>query len=209
MRTFLFDLDGTLLDSIELILTSFHHTSRVHLGRELPNDHWLAGVGTPLRDQLAQVAASAEALDAMLTTYREYNLTHHDSMAKPFPGVVELVRELHGNGANLALVTSKLRTGAERGLRLLELEGELVVRVCADDVRNGKPHPEPVFRARDALGAPAEDAVFIGDSTHDIEAGRRAGVRTVAVGWGPFPRQALEAAEPDHFIDRPSQLFDL
>ncbi len=209
MRTYLFDLDGTLLDSIALILTSFHHTSRIHLGRELPDSYWLEGTGTPLRDQLGKVARSKEELAAMLDTYLAYNLSHHDDMAKPYPGVVDVVRTLHARHAKLALVTSKMSTGADRGLRLLGLEEELSVRVCADDVEQGKPHPAPVLMALDALDSSPDKALFIGDSHHDIEAGRRAGVTTVAVTWGPFTREKLAAAKPDHWLEEPQQIFDL
>ncbi len=209
MKTFLFDLDGTLLDSIDLILESFHHTARVHLGRDYSDAHWLAGIGTPLRDQLRAVAGSDAERDAMLETYREYNLEHHDQSARPYPGVVEVVKELDRRGANLALVTSKMSRGAVRGLRLLGLERELSVRVTADDVVNGKPHPEPVLKALDALGAPASGAVFIGDSEHDIQSGAQAGVSTAAVSWGPFPRVTLEAAGPTHWIDAPAAILDL
>lgn len=209
MKTYLFDLDGTLLDSIELILTSFHHTSRIHLGKELPDEYWLAGVGTPLRTALSKVARSEAEVDAMLETYRAFNLEHHDKMAKPYPGVAEVVRQLHQGGAKLALVTSKLSTGARRGLRLLGLEEELAIRVCADDVVNGKPHPEPVIKALAALGASPEEAVFIGDSEHDMESGRAAGVATAAVTWGPFAREKLEATRPTHWVDSPSQITSL
>lgn len=209
MRTYLFDLDGTLLDSIALILTSFHHTSRIHLERELPDSYWLEGTGTPLRDQLRKVARSEEELAAMLDTYLAHNLSHHDELAKPYPGVVDVVRTLHARGAKLALVTSKLSRGAERGLHLLGLEEELSVRVCADDVDHGKPHPAPVLMALDALDASPDDALFIGDSHHDIEAGRRAGVTTVAVTWGPLPRERLASAKPDHWLEEPRQLFEL
>jgi pyrophosphatase PpaX len=209
MKTYLFDLDGTLLDSIDLILASFHYTARVHLGREHSDAFWLAGVGTPLRDQLHKIARTDAELEAMLETYRTFNLERHDEMAKPYPGIVQVVRQLHRDGAKLALVTSKLSTGAIRGLQLLELEDELPVRVCADDVVHGKPHPEPVLKALAALDAQPQDAVFIGDSVHDIESGRAAGVATAAVSWGPFPRQLLEAAGPSHWIECPEQLIDL
>jgi len=209
MKTYLFDLDGTLLDSFGLILTSFHHTSRVHLGEELSDEYWMSGIGTPLRTQLSHVARSEEELDAMLSTYRTYNLENHDKMAKAYPGVVDVVRRLHRGGAKLALVTSKLSTGAMRGLRLLQLEDEFRVRVCADDVAHGKPHPEPVLKALAALDAKPSDALFIGDSEHDMEAGRAAGVRTVAVRWGPFPEEKLAAFEPTHWIDTPQEVFAL
>ena len=207
MRTYLFDLDGTLLDSIDLILESFHHTARVHRRPERSNAHWLKGIGTPLRVQLSQMADSDEDLEALLDTYRDYNLEHHDAMAKPYPGIVEVVKTLHQRDAKLALVTSKLSRGATRGLRLLGLEDEFSVRVCADHVVQGKPHPEPVFKALEALGAQPSDAVFIGDSDHDIEAGRRAGVETAAVSWGPFAREALEAAGPSRWIESPEELL--
>jgi len=209
MKTYLFDLDGTLLDSIELILTSFHHTSRTHLGRELTDAYWLEGVGTPLRTQLSRVARSEEELDAMLDTYRTHNLDQHDAMAKPYPGVVEVVKELHRTGAKLGLVTSKLSEGANRGVRLLGLDEELRVRVCADDVENGKPHPEPVLKALATLDSLPGETLFIGDSDHDIGSGNAAGVATVAVGWGPFARETLEAAGPSHWLDRPEQLLAL
>jgi pyrophosphatase PpaX len=209
MKTYLFDLDGTLLDSIELILTSFHYTSRVHLGTELPDSQWLAGVGTRLRTQLAKVARSEEELDAMLDTYQTYNLEQHDTMAKPYPGVVEVVKTLHRDKAKLALVTSKLSKGANRGVRLLGLDEELSVRVCADDVVRGKPDPEPVLKALVALDVPPEGAVFIGDSEHDIESGRRAGVETAAAAWGPFSGEKLEAAGPTYWLETPEQILDL
>lgn len=209
MRTYLFDLDGTLLDSIELILTSFHHTSRIHLGRELPDAYWLAGVGTPLRTALGRVAQSDEQLDAMMDTYRDYNLEHHDAMAKPYPGAIELVKDLHEQGAKLAVVTSKLSTGANRGIRLLGLDDQLPVRVCSDDVTHGKPHPEPVLTALQALDSSPAETFFIGDSDHDIQSGNAAGVETVAVTWGPFAREKLEAAGPSHWVDYPSQVLEL
>jgi pyrophosphatase PpaX len=209
MRAYLFDLDGTLLDSIHLILTSFHHTVRVHLGREFSDAYWLSGLGTPLRDQLNRVAQSQEELAAMLETYSSYNLAHHDAMARPYPGVVEAVRKLHHTGVALGLVTSKLSPGAKRGVRLLGLEDELPVQVCADDVIHGKPHPEPVLKALDALAASPEETMFIGDSPHDIEAGKRAGVTTVAVTWGPFARETLAEGEPDLWLEEPIHLLDL
>lgn len=209
MKTYLFDLDGTLLDSIDLILTSFHHTSQVHLGKELSDHYWLAGVGTPLRTQLRKIARSEEELDAMMDTYRDFNLEKHDEMAKPYPGIVEVVKKLHRENAKLALVTSKLSEGANRGVRLLGLDEELAVRVCADDVVNGKPHPEPVLKALAALGAEPDQALFIGDSDHDIESGRAAGVATAAVTWGPFTRERLQAAGPTYWVDSPDEIPSL
>ena len=209
MRTYLFDLDGTLLDSIELILHSFHYTTRVHMGRELGDAYWLRGVGTPLRDQLATIAESPAQLEALLETYRAFNLETHDRMARAYPGVVEVVRRLEERGSKLGLVTSKLSTGAERGLKLLGLEQSFSVRICADDVEQGKPHPEPVLKALNALREEPEEAVFIGDSLHDVQSGKRAGVRTAVVAWGPFGREPFEEEPPDHWLEHPDEILGL
>ena len=153
----LFDLDGTLLDSVRLILDSYHHTLASHGLPARSDDHWLAGLGTPLRVQFQEWGDDPAQIEAMVLTYREYNLTHHDRQVSPYPGIVEMVSAVRATGRRMALVTSKNREGARRGLRVLGLDGAMEVIVGADDVANPKPHPEPVHRALEALGvAPAE-----------------------------------------------------
>jgi pyrophosphatase PpaX len=116
-QTVLFDLDGTLIDSIRLILDSYHHTLTHHNLPARTDEEWLRGVGTPLHIQFSQWRDSPEMLEAMIATYREYNLKHHDSMVTVYPGVVEAVREIKAAGLQTGLVTSKNRQGALRGLR--------------------------------------------------------------------------------------------
>lgn len=205
-RILLFDLDGTLIDSIELILRSYRHTMEVHRGTAPPDDHWMVGLGTPLWVQFRQFTADEEEIRAMVATYREYNLAHHDALVRPYDGIVEQVRELHAGGARLGLVTSKMRSGALRGLRLVGLEETFAAVVGSDEVTHPKPHPEPVQRALERLGAAPADAVFIGDSRHDMECGRAAGVETAAVLWGPFDRAHLEDLAPDYWLERPEDL---
>lgn len=209
LRTVLFDLDGTLIDSIELILESYHHTLAAH-GREPVSDaEWLAGVGTPLRVQLRRAARSEEDLVALAATYREYNLANHDRMIRPFPGVTELVLALRDAGYRTGVVTSKNRYGTLRGLQLVGLVEAIEVLVCADDVQHPKPHPEPVERAVSALGVDPARTLYVGDSIHDLHSGRGAGVQTGAVLWGPFGRGDLEPAAPDYWFEHPGQLRKL
>ncbi len=207
--TVLFDLDGTLIDSIELILSSYRHTLTVHRGSSPSDDVWLAGLGTPLRAQFRAFTCDEDEIAAMVATYREHNLANHDAMVRPYPGVRQAVAALHAGGARLGIVTSKTREGARRGLRRCGFDGMFEVLVGADDVERHKPDPEPVRRALELLGARREGVVFVGDSPHDLVAGRAAGVRTAAVGWGPFPPAALEPHEPDHWIREPVELETL
>jgi pyrophosphatase PpaX len=209
LTTVLFDLDGTLIDSIRLIIDSYHHTLEVHGIPPKTDQEWLDGIGTPLRVQFAEWAHDEERMEALIATYRDYNIFHHDSRVTAYPGVVEMVRAVRAAGCRTGLVTSKNRVGAYRGLRRIGLEEAMDVVIGADDVVNPKPHREPVDRAVTHLGADPATTVYVGDSVHDMHAGRNAGVRTAAVLWGPFGRSALEPARPDYWLDRPEELITL
>src|SRR5215210_6040130 len=203
IRTVLFDLDGTLIDSLRLILDSYHHTLSQHGLPPRTDADWLKGVGTPLRVQLAEWHDDSGMLEAMIATYREYNLEHHDRMVTVYPGVLDAVREIKALGLQTGLVTSKNRQGALRGLTLVGLEALMDLLVCADEVTNPKPHPEPVLKAVSLLGADPATTVYVGDSVHDMRSGRAAGVRTAAALWGPFGRSHLEGAHPDYWLETP------
>ena len=209
LTTVLFDLDGTLIDSIRLILDSYHHTLACHGLEACHDDFWLAGLGTPLRVQLKHWADDPAQLEAMIATYREYNLTHHDGRVTAYPGVVPMVRAIRAAGYRTGVVTSKNKPGAERGLRLVGLYREMELIIGADDVVNPKPHAEPIEEALRRLGQPAAGALYVGDSVHDMESGRAAAVKTAAVLWGPFNRQHLEPTTPDYWLTRPSDLLTL
>ena len=205
----LFDLDGTIIDSIGLIIDSYRHTAATHGLPARSEAEWVRGLGTPLRSQFAGMVESPEQMDALIETYREYNLAHHDARVTAYPGTIEVIRALKRAGHQLGLVTSKLRHGAMRDLTLVGLEDAFDVLVCCDEVVNPKPHPEPVIKAMALLGTEPEQTFFVGDSPHDINAGRGAGVRTVAVLWGPFTRDELKPSEPDYWLERPAQLLEL
>ena len=209
LSTFLFDLDGTLIDSIDLILRSYRHTLKTHRGIEPPDEIWMEGLGTPLWVQFRHWTEDPAEIEAMVATYREYNLANHDAMVRPYDGVAEEVLRLKAQGKRLGLVTSKMRGGAIRGLDVLRLTEAFDVIVGSDEVRHPKPHPEPVLIALERLAAPPATAVFIGDSRHDIECGRAAGVRTAAVLWGPFSRDDLADLTPDYWLETPADLTRL
>ncbi|MGH7483881.1 MAG: HAD family hydrolase [Longimicrobiales bacterium] len=197
----LFDLDGTLADTVALILACYRHTMRRHLGTERADAEWLQGLGTPLRDQLRGFARSDEEARPMLETYVSHQREIHDAMACAFPGLTALLESAAAHGTKLGLVTSKSREMGERTLGCCGFGVSFDALVFADDVRRGKPHPEPVRRALERLGAPEPASVlFVGDSPHDVVAGRDAGVRTAAVLWGPFSAEVLAASGPDWIL---------
>lgn len=209
IRAVLYDFDGTLADSTELIMRCYRHTMDSHLGHVPPDEDWLSGFGMTLESQLARFARHPEEAAAMLDTYREYQNTIHDEMLKPFPGAAETVAELERRGYRLAIVTSKHRRSAMRGMELCGIVSHFDVIVTPEDVRQPKPHPEPVLFALEKLGVAPHEALFVGDSPHDIAAGQAAGTRTAGVLWGPFPREALERARPDAYLETQADVLRL
>jgi pyrophosphatase PpaX len=210
-KAVLFDLDGTLADTVELILMSYRHTMRTHLGEALPDERWLAGLGTPLRDQLVEFARNADEAAAMLTTYTTYQRGIHDEMVKPFPGALEVLAALRARGVRVAVVTSKRGEVARRTLEVCGLLEAVDVLVSADEVRRGKPDPESVRLAltKLALEASPTQVLFVGDAPFDLRAGRAAGTLVAAAPWGAFERSALEAEAPDYMLEELLDVLEL
>jgi len=202
----LFDLDGTLVDSIELILGAARHAFDGFSGRAPTDEEWRAGIGRPLNTMLREFATGDEEVARLFARYREYQLAHHDRLVRVYEGVVEAVQSFASEGHPMAIVTSKSDWMAEKALVLVGLDRLIPTIVGAESCVNHKPHPEPVERALALLEVPAANAVFVGDSPHDVESGRAAGVMTVAATWGAFTRDELERSGADVVIDRVQEL---
>ena len=205
----LFDLDGTLIDSIGLILGSMRHAF-ASCERIIPSDdEWLTGVGIPLRTMFQRYASEDVEIDRLIAAYREHQLANHDDLVSCYDEVPETLAALQRAGHPLAVVTSKGDMLARRGLELVGIAAHFETIVSCDSCTRHKPHPEPVLTALERLGYEPEEALFVGDSVHDIEAGNAAGVETVAALWGPFSREQLAVAQPDRFITRIGELLQV
>jgi pyrophosphatase PpaX len=202
----LFDLDGTLIDSIELILNSAKHAFRDREGHVPTDAEWLTGVGIPLATMFRRYAKDDADVDALIAKYREYQLAHHDRLVKCYDQVVETVDFIRAAGHPVAVVTSKTGWLAKRGLDHVGLGPHFDVIVGCDVCQRHKPDPEPVFIALEKLGYEPTEAAFVGDSVYDMEAGNAAGVTTIAALWGPFSREDLAASRPAFYLDRMADL---
>jgi pyrophosphatase PpaX len=203
----LFDFDGTLADTIPLILASFRHATRTIYGKPLPDDALLSNVGQPLRAQMEVI--DPERAQELFDVYREHNAANHDAMIRPFPGVSEALAALGAGGLRLAVVTSKARPFAERGLRVLGMQDVFDLVVAVEDTQRHKPDPQPLQFALERLEGEPSTAAYVGDSPFDIAAGKAAGLATVAVTWGAFGKEDLCEAGPDHVIGTPEELVEL
>lgn len=202
----LFDLDGTLLDSLPLIEATFHH---VFNQMNIPWDDGavMKTVGLPLRDACKQFGG--ERWQELFENYINHQLSIHDRYIKLYPGTLKTLDVITPLAKGLGVVTSKRRPVAERGIAVTGLGRYFKHLVTLEDVKKPKPHAEPVLRGLDILGAKPEQAVFVGDSYYDIESGHNAGVLTVGVSWGMATREELQASAPDYIVDTWSELVAL
>lgn len=202
----LFDLDGTLIDSIELILNSARHAFQGRDGHVPSDAEWLTGVGIPLVAMFQRYATSDAEVDALIAKYREYQLEHHDRLVRCYDTVIETVDFIRAAGHPVAIVTSKSTWLARRGLDHVGLGPHFDLIIGCDSCERHKPDPQPVQMALERLGYAPADAVFVGDSVHDVHAGNAAGVVTIAALWGPFGREDLVASRPQYFLERMKDL---
>jgi pyrophosphatase PpaX len=206
----LFDLDGTLIDSIELILRSAEFAF-AKCGVACPTRaQWLEGVGRPLPTMFAKFASGGQTeVDALILAYREFQMANHDSLVTAYPGISELLEGLVSRGHRLAVVTSKTGALAARGLGHTGIAHHFQTVVGMDASQRHKPHPEPVLIALDRLGVSPGAAWFVGDSVHDMESGNAAGVSTIGALWGPFSADDLAPSNPRHLAHRAGDVLTI
>ncbi|MDR0308489.1 MAG: HAD-IA family hydrolase [Coriobacteriales bacterium] len=191
-KAILFDLDGTLIDTRELILDSFYAACDEVVGYRLPAESILRLVGIPLVEQMAELFPGHE--QAMVEAYRRNNALRHDDLVAGFPGTQAALDELAGRGLPMAVVTSKLHKFAMKGLEFFDLQVYFQFVIGSDDSTMHKPNPEPLLIAADRLGLEPEECFYIGDSPYDMRAAVAADMKAIGVEWGMFsPKSLLEA----------------
>lgn len=196
-KAILFDLDGTLADTYEIILNCFHHSLHEVVGSCPSDEVLMKKVGQPLAVQMRDFVSDEETVQKLLVSYRKHNDDIHDNLIRLFPGIYRMLQVLCDKGYTLGVVTSKRNDAALHGLRLLGILDFMSVVIGADDTELHKPHPEPVMLACKRLACACDEALFIGDSPYDIEAGKAAGTDTIAVTWGMFDTALLASLNPD------------
>lgn len=197
----LFDFDGTLVDTTEMIYQGMRHATTSVLGRDdFTREQLLANVGQPLPRQMEVL--DAEKAELLLDSYRAHHEENHDDLIGEFPGIAESLQRLRDAGIRVAVVTSKRRRSVEMALEALPGLDLVVDRfVTLEDTTEHKPDPEPLLKGLELVGnVPKEEAVYVGDSPFDVQAAKAAGLRSVAVSWGAFSEDTLRQAEPDHLV---------
>ena len=197
----LFDLDGTLVDSGAIILGSFHHATETVLQRRFSDEQILAQVGgSNLAEQMQLLAP--DRVDELVRVYRDHNDPQYSDLGC-FEGMVDVLGTLKREGRRLGVVSAKRKATVQRVFDGAGVGVYFDVVVGSDDTKRHKPHPEPVLKALELLGARPEDAAYVGDSPFDVAAARAAHVHAVAVGWGGIHR----VEDADAFVEAPEDLL--
>ncbi|MGB4504338.1 MAG: HAD-IA family hydrolase [Syntrophaceticus sp.] len=198
MEAIIFDLDGTLIDSIPLIRLSFEHTFN-QLGLPWGKGEVLNTIGLPLRDVAKHYAP--DHVEEFLAVYAEYQVKTQKKLLKPFPQAKKTLSHIQKKGYRTGVVTSKRRKATSESLSITGLEKYLEVVVTVEDASKPKPNPDSLLSALEQLNAHPSQAVYIGDSIYDIITGKNAGAATIGVTWGIAAKNDLKKQQPDFLVD--------
>lgn len=207
INTVLFDLDGTLVNTNDLILASFQHTMKHYIPEKAETFDITPYIGQPLIDIFKSI--DEERADDMLQMYRKHNAENHDLLIKEYDGVYEAVKALKERGVKLGVVTNKVHHMAVRGLKVTRLHSFFDVVVGFDDVIRGKPHAEPIMKALENLNSTPESALMVGDSQFDVQAGKNAGTYTACVGWSLRGQEIIQQLKPDYVVHHMSEVVEI
>lgn len=202
----LWDLDGTLVDSIELIVAAAMNAFASRPGPSPTEAQIRNTIGRPLPTTFGPWLVDDNDLPYLISKYREYQLEHHDRLTNAYDGIVDAVAGLHAAGCRMGIVTSKVGFMAERALVHTGLASYMECIIASDSTTKHKPEPEPVLLALERLNAVAGETIFVGDSPYDMQAARAAGVHALGVGWGAFTAQALWDAGAEAVLNVPAEL---
>jgi len=190
----LFDFDGTLADTIPLIVASYHHAIGT-LGERADERDVRSWIGRPLEPVLEERYPGRGA--HLTDVYRTWNLAHHDDLILAVDGMPALLDDLHAEGARTGVVSSKKTETVRLGLRAVRLDDRIDVIAGQEHTELHKPDPAPLLYAAAQLGVAPDQCVYVGDAVVDVEAARAAGMGAVAVTWGAGETALLRASKPD------------
>ncbi len=210
-KTAVFDLDGTLLDTLGDLRDSVNFALEKN---NLPNrttEEIRAFVGNGIRlliERSVPQNTPLETVDKCFNDFKEHYRDNSANLTKPYDGIIELLNILKSNNIKLAVVSNK----ADFAVKALVSEYFPHIFDCAFGEREGikrKPAPDTVFAAMGEMGSALSETVYIGDSEVDIETSRNSGLPCVAVTWGFRDKSVLEELKPEYIIDKPSEISDI
>ena len=209
LKAVIFDLDGTLVDSLPLICESFRYVLQEYLPEQNHDyDRILGFVGRPLEDLMAEISPDPEMAALLVTKYREHNRAIL-KMVKVFPGIPQCLDQLQQLGLRLAIVTSKNNLSTDMTMAAVNLGDDTFEHIIAkEDTTQHKPHPEPLLTVCDKMAVHPNTVAYVGDSVFDIECAHNAGAKALAALWGAHDPERVLAAQPHQSAAAVTNLVD-
>jgi pyrophosphatase PpaX len=200
MRAVIFDFDGTLADTLPVIFKSFQRIFLEGNEQDVSTEEIISMFGPTEEEIIRKAFSDPVHADLAVERFFDYYEAEHAHMVERRSEVIELLQEIKRKGWKLAVVTGKGQRSLAISLKALQMESFFDLIITGDDVQESKPHPEGIHKALALLGVTAEEALFLGDSEADMEAGQRAGVRTIGVQW-------LSVSQTEQFHSKPEAVF--
>ena len=206
IKAVIFDFDGTLIDTNQLIYEGLQFLSMRYKGEQTPMPVLKALAGKPLTVQLS--AVHPEKVDIMESQFQIWYRHNHHQKARLFPGISEMLSKLEGENLSMAIVTNNNRETLLMGLEHLGILNYFDHHITRDDVAVSKPSPEGLLKSLTRLNLRPDEVLFVGDTENDVLAAENAGVASVYVGWSEVDPRAFERM-PDFIIHHPDELLML
>ncbi len=208
-KAVLFDFDGTLMNTNNLIMGSWQHLFRTLTGHEGDEQKILKSFGETLEYSMTHMFPDEDP-EKCMDIYRQWQKSRYAEEIELFPGMAELIHRLHEMGYKLAMVSARVRSSMEEGLAKFGLLDYFDAVVGCDDNVAAKPSPEPALCALGKLGVEPSEALMLGDTKFDMGCAKNAGVTAVLVGWSQFAGSAFpKEFEPDYRVAAASDLLRL
>lgn len=206
--TILFDLDGTLVDSNELIIKSFYETMKKYMpNKEFSRAELIEMIGPPLKETFSIATNNPEVIQEMIDYYRKVYVNLEFDYIDIYPNTLKMLKMFYDRGFNLGIVTTKFKESAEPSIKHYNLDKYIKSFCYLDDISEHKPHPEPIFFALNQF-KDYNKVVMVGDNTSDILAGVNANTLTCGVDWS-IKKNLIKNLNPDFWIEDYLELVDI
>lgn len=208
INTILFDLDGTLVNSNELIIYSFGKTvSKFIKDRNFSRNDLIEMIGPPLFETFENIQKDPVIIKEMIDYYIKTYKTNEFEFIELYPNTLEMLEEFYRKGYQLGIVTTKFRSSALPSIKHYGLDKFMSTYCFVEDIKNPKPSAEPIEFALNKLSN-IQDVVMVGDNTGDIKAGFNANCLTCGIEWS-IKRDLIKNLNPTFWISDYSELVNL
>ncbi|GAU76807.1 HAD family hydrolase [Fusibacter sp. 3D3] len=207
MNAVIFDFDGTIINTNELIKEGLNNFAQRYRGYKLVAEEHRALIGKTLEDQMAYI--NPHKWQLMSNHFKIWYTHHHNAKTCAFPGMIRLIKSLYEQGVRLAIVSNNSTASLDMGLKHLGIETYFEYVITRDDVEETKPSPEGIQKVMELMNLENHEVIYIGDTASDIYAAKNAEIPNAIVGWSNIGDEAIMMLQPDYVLKSPSHLHDI